>query len=213
MTYLQREAGKLQVMLDVRNPLSFLALGPAGALARESIVDVDFLPMPDAPLKAPSKPAPGDARGILHRRSRANAIAREISTYAEAQGLVIRDYYRSRDPTPFHVAWLWVRQVDRARLFDFLEEGFRRYWAVDFDPSNAPEVARLVGQMSLDADAFVEWERPQGLAEAEALGQELLESGYTRGPCYVLEDEVFVGRQHLPMIRWIAAGRAGPGPI
>ena len=27
------------------------------------------------------------------------------------------------------------------------------------------------------------------------------------------KDEVFVGRQHLPMIRWILGGRVGPPPI
>ena len=26
-------------------------------------------------------------------------------------------------------------------------------------------------------------------------------------------DEIFIGRQHLPMIGWILDGRVGPGPI
>jgi 2-hydroxychromene-2-carboxylate isomerase len=38
-------------------------------------------------------------------------------------------------------------------------------------------------------------------------------SGWFQAPGFVVEDEVFYGRQHLPMIRWILEGRSGPVPI
>jgi hypothetical protein len=47
-------------------------------------------------------------------------------------------------------------------------------------------------------------------AELAAL---LRDRGVSGVPCYLVEDEVFLGRQHLPMIRWILGGRRGPGPI
>jgi 2-hydroxychromene-2-carboxylate isomerase len=41
----------------------------------------------------------------------------------------------------------------------------------------------------------------------------LQERGLFQVPAYLVEEEVFYGRQHLPMIRWILAGRSGPIPI
>lgn len=201
------------VLLDIRQPLAYLALPPAAALAEECDVEVDFVPIAASPLKAPSEPLSEDDRGVRHRRHRAHAIAREIATYAQAQGLVLHDYYRNPDPTTFHIAWLWMRQRTQTRLRSFLAEAFRAYWALEFDPSNPVEVDRLIDSFDLDVDDFREWSRGQGPARANALAEELLEHGFSRSPTYVVEGEVFVGRQHLPMIRWILEGRVDAGPI
>jgi len=209
------EAGNrgLTVLLDIRLPLAYLALHPAAALAEECGVEIDFLPVTDSPLKPPSEPFPEDDRGVRHRRHRAHAIAREIETYAAAQGLALDGYYRSPDPTTFHIAWLWMRQRRDARLVPFLAEAFRAYWALEFDPSNRKDVEGLVESFDAEVDVFREWSRAQGPARADEWAEELIERGLTRAPTYLIEDEVFVGRQHLPMIRWILEGRVGAGPI
>jgi 2-hydroxychromene-2-carboxylate isomerase len=203
----------LTVLLDIRLPFAYLALHPAVALAEECGVEIDFLPVTDSPLKAPSAPLPEDDRGVRHRRHRAHAIAREIETYAAAQGLALADYYRSPDPTTFHISWLWMRQRRDARLVAFLAEAFRAYWSLEFDPSNRKDVERLVESFDAEVDVFQEWSREQGRARADELAEELIERGLTRAPTSLIEDEVFVGRQHLPMIRWILEGRVGAGPI
>lgn len=209
------ESGKrgFTVLLDIRQPLAYLALHPAAALAEQCGVEVDFVPIADSPLKPPSAPRPDDERGVRHRRHRAHAIAREIATYAQVQGLVLHDYYRDPDPTTFHIAWLWMRQSQGDRLLAFLVEAFRAYWALEFDPANPIEIDRLLDSFDVDVDDFGRWSQGQGPAEAHALAEELLERGLARAPTYVVEDEVFVGRQHLPMIRWILEGRVDAGPI
>ena len=32
-------------------------------------------------------------------------------------------------------------------------------------------------------------------------------------PTYLVEGQMFMGRQHLPMIRWLLTGQEGPGPL
>jgi 2-hydroxychromene-2-carboxylate isomerase len=201
------------VLLDIRQPLAYLALHPAAALAEECGVEVDFVPIADTPLKPPSEPLPDDDRGVRHRRDRAHAIAREIATYAQVQGLVLRDYYRNPDPTTFAIAWLWMRQRHRGHLLAFLIEAYRAYWALELDPSDPIEVDRLIDSFDMDVEDFREWSQERGPARAHALAKDLLERGLARAPTYVIEDEVFVGRQHLPMIRWILEGRVDAGPI
>jgi len=200
----------LSVLLDVRQPTAYLALHPARAFAEECGVSVDWLPIAVPPLKAPTEPAADDDRGVRHRRHRAHAIAREIEIYGGAQGLCLRELYRDPDPSAFHLAWLWLRERHEAHLLPFLTEAFRAYWALDLDPSKPGEVVPLLGAAGAGFDAWCEREGPQA---AEALAVALAERGVARAPAYLVEDEIFVGRQHLPMIRWILDGRVGPGPI
>ena len=213
MSRFEPEARTLNVLLDIRQPQAYLALHPAATLATECGVPIDFLPVVDSALKAPSEPAPDDDRGIRHRRYRAQAVAREIETYASSQGLVLREYYRDADPSIFNVAWLWVRQHEPARLLPFLTESFRRYWAVDLDPSSEDAVAALLESLDAAGPDFRAWRQGEGRRAAGELADALRERGLQRAPTYLVEGEVFIGRQHLPMIRWILEGRPGRGPI
>ncbi|MDJ0850649.1 MAG: DsbA family protein [Myxococcota bacterium] len=207
------EDARLSVLLDVRSPFSYLALGPAAALEESLGLAINWLPLPVPPLKPPSEPGPDDDRGILHRRHRARALAREIETYGAAQGLVLEDPYRDPDPEAANLGWLWVRNRDPAKLLPFLEALFRGYWSLELDVSSLEQVAVRVDGVEGDGAAFRAWAAAEGRATGEALLAELRERGLFGVPGYVVEDEVFIGRQHLPMIRWILEGRSGPVPI
>jgi 2-hydroxychromene-2-carboxylate isomerase len=204
---------RLSVLLDLRHPLAYLALHPTIELARDEGLEINWLPVRVPPLKVPSTARPDDDRGIRHRRSRAEAIAREIETYAEAQGLVLRDYYRDADPTAAYVGWLWLREQRRERLEDYLVEVFRAYWALALDPADESAISRIIEDLGADATGFEAWAADRGPASVSAIAEELSERGLSGAPVYLIDDEVFLGRQHLPMIRWMLHGREGPGPI
>ena len=201
------------VLLDIRWPHSYLALHPSAALAKELGIEINWLPHRVPPLRRPGDPSPDDDRGIRHRRYRAQAIAREIETYGGAQELELRDYYRDGDPAAVHLAWLWIRERHPARLMPFLTEAFRAYWALELDASDTAAVANLIESLGDDGGEFRSWCADDGPATAALLAEELRERGLFGAPCYVVEDEVFLGRQHLPMIRWMLEGRSGPVPI
>ena len=213
MTVAEFEKSELSVLLDIRQPQAYLALHPAAALAAECGVEINLLPISASPLKAPSEPRSGDDRGVRHHRYRADAIAREIETYAEVQGLVIKGYYRDVDPSLLNLAWLWLREQHPDRLFGFLVEAFRAYWAVELDVSSDQGVDSLLAGSDVETADFHAWRAETGPSRAASLAAELRERSLSRAPCYVVGDEVFVGRQHLPMIRWLLQGRSGRGPI
>jgi len=207
------DAAKLSVLLDLRHPFSYLAFRPTVALAESLGIRVNWLPLEAPPLKAPSAPGPDDDRGIRHRRARALAIAREIETYAAAQGLVVRDAYREGPADAANLAWLWLRDRQPDRLEAFLAELLRSYWASELDPAKVAPVAGVLAAVGAEATGFAAWASGPGPAAAEAVAAELRERGLFGVPAFLVEDQVFYGRQHLPMIRWILEGRRGPGPI
>ncbi len=204
---------RLTVLLDIRNPLAYLALGPTVDLGKEHSLQINWLPCEGQLLHAPSEPGSNDDRSVIHKRSRAQAIALEIQIYGEAQGLVLREYYRAGDPNIVHAAWLWVRAQRPSALEALLSESFRSYWACETDPSDVDAIAKLVESVGADGTAFRNWLEPNGRAALAATNEEVRARGLAGVPGYFIDDEVFWGRQHLPMIRWILGGREGHGPI
>lgn len=210
---LARDGHGLTVILDIRHPSAYLALQPTIDLARETNTRVHWLPMAFRTMRPPSSPTPDDDRGTRHTRRRALMVSREIAIYAEAQGLHIQAFYRDAPATAVHQAWLWVQQAAPDALESFLEEAFRRYWAEDLDASSLDDVSEVVTHCGLDAQSFRGDAELRGTAADEGLIEQLRDAGIFQAPAFLVEEETFYGRQHLPMIRWILEGRRGRGPI
>ena len=207
------DRSRLSVLLDVRHPLAYLALGPTVELGTSEGIVINWLPLPTPSLNAPSIPAAGDDRGTRHRRFRAGAITREIEVYAAAQGLVLREHYRNADAGAANLGWLWMRERHPDGLERYLEELFRAYWAVELDAASQQDVVALLEKLGAEGTSFGEWCADEGPTRAAEIDSALREHGLFGVPAYLVEGEVFYGRQHLPMIRWILRGRDGPGPI
>jgi 2-hydroxychromene-2-carboxylate isomerase len=95
----------------------------------------------------------------------------------------------------------------------YLAELFRRYWSLELDLSSGEQVAALLDSVGADGARFLDWSADEGPSAATAIAGELRDRGLFQVPAYIVEDEVFYGRQHLPMIRWILEGRSGRVPI
>lgn len=206
------DRAKLTVVLDIRHPFGYLALRPAIELGRDVGVDINWLPVRSQTLRPPLASSPDDDRGIRHRSRRAQMIAREIAVYAEARGLQIEEPYRDGPSTAFELAWLWVRNAAPKSLEPFLEQAFRRYWALDLDLGSIEDVANVVERCGLERGAFREWAGDEAEA-ATSISAQLAEAGVFQAPAYLVADEVFFGRQHLAMIRWMLEDKDGPVPI
>lgn len=204
---------RLSVALDLRDPFSYLALGPTLAFAEQTGVAIDWLPIRAHTLVAPSSPSPDDDRGTRHRRARAQMVAREIAIYSAAQGIEIASPYRDGSAEAVHAAWLWLLDVGASQFHPFLEAVFEEYWAGDLDPTCYDAVAQLVERLGLDAVAFRQWAEAEGPEAVQSAATQLAETGVLQAPAYQIEGEVFYGRQHLPFIGWILGGRSGDGPI
>jgi len=210
------DRAELTVLLDLRHPLSYLALRPAIEFGAAMSIEINWLPLTVPPLRPPTAVGPDDDRGVRHRRHRAHAIAREIAVYAQQQGLVIRDYYRhdrNDDVDAANLGWLWLRERYPDRLQAYLQELFRGYWSGQLDASRIEPVGELLHSLDADQQSFAKWCVEAGPSMAARLAAELHEKGLFQVPSFVVKDEVFIGRQHLPMIRWILQGRSGPIPI
>lgn len=201
----------LSVCVDVKHPHAYLALGPVRRLADDLGIDVDWLPFPADPMKAP--PPEADDRGTRHRRTRARYQEADIRRYATVQGLTIESIYRAPDSTPACLALLWLREHQPEHRFPFLERLFAGYWAEGLDVEDVRAMASLLEALDADTEAFRRFAAGPGPAALADVRSRLVAAGVFAVPSLIVEDEVFVGRAHLPMVRWRLTGRSGPPPI
>ena len=195
---------RLAVVLDIKDPHSYLAKDPTYALADDLGVDVDWLPFVSRALRRHD--SGGDDRGSRHRRLRAAYIERSIARYAAVRGLVIRDIYRAPESGLAGMGMLVAKAHSEEAMRNYLDRAFRLYWEDGLDIEQANAIAGLLsaaGVADFNPDA----------ARFNALRESLALAGVLDTPAYLIDGEVFLGRAHLPMIRWLLTDREGPSPI
>ena len=203
----------LALCLDIRNPLAYLALQPAFALVDELGLTLECLPFATAVLKAPSKAQDDEGRGARHRRLRAEYLARDIARYAGVQKLVIRGFYRSPDTSAFAAGLLWLNQRNREDVRPYLQQTFDGYWQERLDVEDPTAVARVVEGLGQDGHAYASYAADVAPSRVADLRERLVAAGVFNVPSFVVQGQVFLGRAHLPMVRWLLEGRRGPPPV
>ena len=197
-------ARPLAVVLDIKDPHSYLAKDPTYALADELGLDIDWLPFVSRPLR---RHARGDNdRGSRHRHFRAAYIESSIQRYAGVRGLTIRNIYRAPDSSLAGMGMLAARAHSEGALRNYLDRAFRQYWEDDLDIEDADIVSRLLSAAGVEAF------EPDA-AGLNSLQESLSLAGVFETPAYLVDGEIFLGRAHLPMVRWILTGRTGAPPI
>ena len=197
----------LSVAIDFNSPQAYLALEPTRAAAEEVGVAIDWQPFLMAARKAPAAPTPADDRGTRHRRVRAQYLEREVMRYAADQGLTLRGLYRQTDSTRAALGLLWVKQECPSLAWDYVKRVFDAHWQGTLDIGNERTVRTLLGEINAPVSGFEVFATGQGRAELEKIQSELNGAGIFDVPAYRVAEEVFIGRQHLPLIRCLLSKR------
>ena len=204
-------AAPLIVAIDFKQPQSYLAVGPTMKLAAALGIEVDWQPMAARPLRTPEETI-GDDRGARHRRFRARYFERDLRRYAETQGLRLGDVYRAADSSVAGMGLLVGEEARRARRRG--EDGrrlrarvFDGYWSGGLALDDAAAIRGVLETVGAPAAAF----DPASLrAEYESVLEHWRAAGLVDAPAYVLGEEIFLGRAHLPMIEWLHHGQGRP---
>ena len=122
------------------------------------------------------------------------------------RGLTIRNIYRAPDSSLAGMGMLAARAYSEGALRNYLDRAFREYWENDLDIEDADVVSRLLSAAGVEAF------EPDA-AGLNSLQESLSLAGVFETPAYLVDGEIFLGRAHLPMVRWILTGRAGAPPI
>jgi 2-hydroxychromene-2-carboxylate isomerase len=191
----------LSVTIDFGSPQTYVALESTRALAEEMGVPIDWQPFLAPARKAPPSPRPSDDRGTRHRRIRTQYLERDVMRYAADQGLAVRGLYEQIDSTSAALGLLWVKQEHPSLAWDYVKRVFDGRWQKTLDIGDEQTIRGLLVEIGAPVAGFETFAAEQGRAGLEKIQSELQEAGVYEAPAYRVNDEVFIGRQHLPLIR------------
>ncbi len=196
----------LSVAVDFKSPHAYLAIRPTRALAHELGIAIDWQPFIVTPWKMPPPASLGDDRGTRHRRFRAEYIERDVKRYAADQGLAIGGLHRQTDSSLAAIGLLWVKQHCIPLATAYVERVFERYWREELDIEDERALRALLDEIGAPVTGFETFVRETGRADLDRIQSQLREARIIDVPTYRVNDDVFLGRQHLPIIRRLLSG-------
>jgi 2-hydroxychromene-2-carboxylate isomerase len=199
----------IRVAIDFKSPAAYLAIASTRALEARLGRAFDWLPVSVPPLNRPKPPAAGEDRGARHRRIRAEYRANDLRRYAAARGLDLGDIYRETDTTAASLGLLWLCRQAPALAGDYVTRVLDRIWREHAEA----DLAFVEQSLAERANGFRVYAAGDGTGELESIRAKLAADGVFDTPAYLLAGDVFIGRQHLPMVEWLAGGRTGAPPI
>ncbi len=190
----------LTVYIDFKSPAAYLAIKPTLALARRLSLSLDWRPFQTVERDVP-KLGKEETVGESHRRVRAASQRALAIKYARHQGIDLRF---PPHPGVTDLALAVLAQLDGDPL-PFIEEAFAAYWQDHADLDEADTVRAIVSQSGVNYSGDINAARESldlALQRAE-------DAGIVGAPAYVIDEQIFVGREHLPWIEEIARAQTG----
>ena len=206
------------VYIDFKSPYAYLAVEPTRELEAELGLQFDWRPFVlDIPSYLGSARLGKHGEVVEQQRSAeqwsgVKYAYYDCRRYARLQDKVIRGTEKIWDTNLVATAMLWARQYGHATVHRFIDSVYAPFWKRELDVESEDVVARLLNDLDADGAAFTEWAHAQGLARNARLQTAAFEAGIYGVPTYVVGDELYFGREHLPRVRWQLGGRSGAAP-
>ncbi len=185
----------LSIYIDFKNPASYLALNPTCALLRRLDIEARWLPFHTNEETVPERKAE-ETRGDSHRRVRALARRRTHLLYAQVQGLEMQ--FRT-DPGSTEACLAALAFLTEGLSEDparFIRAAFTAYWLQGADLDDPATVAALWAEHVPGHKL----ELQQGRAALARIREDAIAHKVFHAPTYLLGDQLFLGREHLPWI-------------
>jgi 2-hydroxychromene-2-carboxylate isomerase len=201
------EPRTVTVYIDYKSPYAYLAKDPVYALERECGVRIDWLPY-DLDLAGFMGSARVDDTGrVLEQQRSAHQWRRVRYSYmdcrrqAQKQGLVIRGTQKIWDSRIALCGLLYAKRRGDAALRRYHDIVFERFWRRALDIEDQAVVSAVLSEAGADGAGFPAYLAAEGREELERVCRAAETAGVFGVPSFILDGELFWGREHLPEIR------------
>ena len=187
----------IAIYIDFKSPASYLAIRPVRHLLQETGAEATWKPFYTRLTSIPTETV-AETKGEKHRRVRAIARRDVHLLYADGQNLPMR--FRDQ---PFESRFALALFADLDRNIDtFIDTAFRYYWQDQLDLNDPDVLTRLLKEISLDRP-LPDLQAIEGILNRTSV--EALDQGVIDAPAFVIADQVFIGREHIPWMRQLLA--------
>jgi 2-hydroxychromene-2-carboxylate isomerase len=198
------------VYTDYKSPYAYLAKDPTYELERDLPVHVEWLPyVLDIPAYLGSARVAADGT-VLEENRNAHQWRRVRYSYmdcrreARKRGLVIRGPQKIWDSSLAAAGMLHAKRAGAAIFRRYNDTVFERFWKRELDIEDTSAIGAVLREAGADGAAFAV-AAPTLREEVAAISRAAEADGVFGVPSFVVNGELFWGREHLPDIRAMLA--------
>ncbi|MFT7174750.1 MAG: 2-hydroxychromene-2-carboxylate isomerase [Halioglobus sp.] len=211
-------ASVLKFYIDFKSPYAYLAIEPTRRLARELDIEIDWLPFVlDIPSYLGSARLKKSGEVAEHSRSDeqwsgVKYAYYDCRRYANLRGLTIRGTVKIWDTNLAAIGMLWAKAQGDQVLQDYIDGIYVPFWRRELDVEDIAVIENVLAESGAYVPGFRVFALDVGAGQNNKLQQQAFDSGIFGVPAYVLGEELYFGREHLPRIRWQLQGQQGSAP-
>ena len=197
--------------IDYKSPYAYLAKDLAYELERDFPVHVNWLHyVLDIPSFLGSARVDENGRVIeeernAHQWRRVRYSYMDCRREARKRGLVIRGPRKIWDSALAACGMLYAKRQGNTVLRRYHDATFERFWKRELDIEDPGVIGGVLAEAGADTGGFSAYAAGEGRAELGRICRAAEELGVFGVPSFVVDGELFWGREHLPDIRAILA--------
>ena len=207
-------ARTIAVYSDYKSPYAFLAKDLIYRLEAECEVRLDWLPYTlDIPSYLGS--ARVDERGEViessrnaHQWRRVRYSYMDCRRQARKRGLTILGTRKIWDSSLAAIGMLWAKRHGADIFRAYHDRVFDRFWRRELDIEDAAVIAAVLDEAGAETAGFADYLAGAGRIERDRTQEAAEAAGVFGVPSFVIDGELFWGREHLPDLRQMLVPRA-----
>ncbi len=197
----------ITVYTDYKSPYAYLAKDLAYRLENDFDVRLDWLPYT---LDVPS--FLGDARvdehgNVIesnrspHQWRRVRYAYMDCRRQARKRGLTILGPRKVWDSSLAAIGLLWVKRQGQQAFRAYHDRVFERFWRRELDIEDPAVIEKVLRETGADTGGFADYLAGPGRIEHDEIRRDAEAAGVFGVPTFVVDGELFWGRENLPDIR------------
>ena len=188
----------LDVFVDFSNPISYQAIDPVLQLSSETGCNISWYSVLKSPFKRPASNTQTGDRGARHRLIRAELLAQNITCYSAHS---LPDIYTDFDRRYATMGLLWLEQESPENKNLYMRAVFARYWREHKPIDTANDIVAVLATFELNTNEFLAYLAGPAAIELEESLDRSSGRGIIGTPTFLIDDEPFLGLQHLPLLK------------
>ncbi len=201
------EKKSIDIYIDFKSPYAYLAIKPSIEFARENKLNINWLPyVLDIPDYLGSAKVDSDRNIIENNRSdhqwrRVKYSYMDCRRYANTRDITLRGPLKIWNTELISIVLLWTKKNNNELILLFIDYVFENFWKRELDLENFETIHNVLREIGIKSNGLKEWSINDGKKELDLIRIKAHQNGIFGVPSYFINNELFWGREQLPMIK------------
>lgn len=197
----------IDIYIDFKSPYAYLALEPSIIFAKKNKLNINWLPyVLEIPDFLGSAEVDNNGNVIksernAHQWRRVKYSYMDCRRYANAKNMIVRGPQKIWNTKLISIALLWTKKNNSNKhTLSFIKHVFEKFWKRKYDLENIEIICNTLKNIGLDSNGFKKWSKENGKKELNLIIDKAHKKGVFGVPSYFIGNELFWGREQIPMI-------------